>query len=47
MCSLKSLAIVFATSTCLFAADPIFLRRQVSDARPFPDDLTKRQTRFL
>ena len=40
MRSLKSLTIVFAASTCLFAADPIFLRRQVSDVRPQADDLT-------
>jgi mannose-6-phosphate isomerase-like protein (cupin superfamily) len=40
MRSLKRLAIVFAASTCLFGADPIFLRRQVSDVRPQPDDLT-------
>ena len=40
MRSLKSLTIVLAASTCLFAADPIFLRRQVSDVRPQPDDLT-------
>ena len=31
---------LFAVSTCLFAADPIFLRRQVSDVLPQPDDLT-------
>ena len=37
---LTRLTIVFAASTCLFAADPIFLRRQVSDVRPQPDDLT-------
>jgi mannose-6-phosphate isomerase-like protein (cupin superfamily) len=40
MRSLQRLTIVFAASTCLFAADPIFLRRQVSDVRPQPDDLT-------
>lgn len=39
--NLKRPAIVlFAVSTCLFAADPIFLRRQVSDIRPQADDLT-------
>jgi mannose-6-phosphate isomerase-like protein (cupin superfamily) len=32
--------VLFAVSTCLFAADPIFLRRQVSDVRPQADDLT-------
>ena len=37
---LKRLTVVFAASTCLFAADPIFLRRQVSDVRTQPDDLT-------
>lgn len=38
---LKRLAIVlFAVSTYLFAADPIFMRRQVSDVQPKPDDLT-------
>src|ERR1019366_4285023 len=31
---------LFAVSTCLFAADPIFLRRQASDVLPQPDDLT-------
>lgn len=40
MRSFKRLAVVLAASTCLFAADPIFLRRQVSDVRPQPDDLT-------
>ncbi len=40
MRSFKRLTIVFAASTCLFAADPSFLRRQVSDVRPQPDDLT-------
>ena len=39
--NLKRLAIVlFAVSTCLFAADTIFLRRQVSDVKPQADDLT-------
>jgi hypothetical protein len=28
------LAIVLAVSSCLFAADPVFLRRQVSDVKP-------------
>ena len=38
---IKRLTIVlFAVSTCLLAADPIFLRRQVADAKPQPDDLT-------
>lgn len=32
--------VLFAASTCLFAADPIFLRRQVSDVRATADDLT-------
>ena len=36
----KRLAILLAVSSCLFAADPIFLRRQVSDVTPRPDDLT-------
>jgi mannose-6-phosphate isomerase-like protein (cupin superfamily) len=36
----KRLAILLAVSGCLFAADPIFLRRQVSDVKPQPDDLT-------
>jgi len=31
---------LFAVSTCLVAADPIFLRRQVSDVQSKPDDLT-------
>ena len=33
-------AVLFAASICLFAADPIFLRRQVSDVRAQADDLT-------
>ena len=37
---LQKTEVIFAVSTCLFAADPIFLRRQVSDVRPQPDDLT-------
>jgi mannose-6-phosphate isomerase-like protein (cupin superfamily) len=40
MRSLQRLTVVFAASTCLFAADSIFLRRQVSDVRPQADDLT-------
>jgi mannose-6-phosphate isomerase-like protein (cupin superfamily) len=32
--------VLFAASTCLVAADPIFLRRQVSDVQPQADDLT-------
>jgi mannose-6-phosphate isomerase-like protein (cupin superfamily) len=40
MRSLTGLTIVFAASTCLFGADAIFLRRQVSDVLPQPDDLT-------
>lgn len=41
MRSFKRLTVVFfAASTCLFAADPVFLRRQVSDVRPQADDLT-------
>ena len=40
MRTFKRLPIVLlAASTCLFAADPIFLRRQVPDARPQPDEL--------
>jgi mannose-6-phosphate isomerase-like protein (cupin superfamily) len=39
--NLKKLAIVlFAVSTYLFAAEAIFLRRQVSDVKPQPEDLT-------
>ena len=38
---IKRLAIVLcAVSNCLWAADPIFLRRQVADVKPQPDDLT-------
>lgn len=38
---IKRLTIVlFAVSTCLLAADPIFLRRQVAEVKPQPDDLT-------
>src|ERR1035437_2808248 len=36
----KRLAILLAVSSCLFAADPIFLRRQVSDVKSQLDDLT-------
>jgi hypothetical protein len=37
----KRLALLsFALSSCILAADPIFLRRQVQDAQPKPDDLT-------
>ena len=32
--------VLLAASACLLGADPIFLRRQVSDVRPQPDDLT-------
>jgi mannose-6-phosphate isomerase-like protein (cupin superfamily) len=35
----KRLAVLFVVSSCLFAADPIFLRRQVADVKPQPDDL--------
>ena len=39
--NIKRLTVVlFAVSTCLLAADPIFLRRQVADVKPQPDDLT-------
>jgi mannose-6-phosphate isomerase-like protein (cupin superfamily) len=31
---------VFFAATCLFAADPFFLRRQLSDVKPVADDLT-------
>ena len=37
--NIKRLGILLAVSTCLFAADPIFLRRQVQDVQPKPDDL--------
>ena len=37
---MNKLAILLTVSSCLFAADPIFLRRQVSDVKPVPDDLT-------
>jgi mannose-6-phosphate isomerase-like protein (cupin superfamily) len=40
MRNIKRLAIVAAVSGCLFAADPIFLRRQIADVKPHPDDLT-------
>ena len=36
----KPAAIFFALSACLLAADPIFLRRQVSDVKAQPDELT-------
>ena len=38
--NIKRLGILLAISTCLFAADPTFLRRQISDVQPQPDDLT-------
>ena len=38
--NLKRLAVLLAVLSCLFAADPIFLRRQISDVKPQPDDLT-------
>ena len=38
--NVKRLAVLLAVSGCLFAADPTFLRRQVSDVTPRPDDLT-------
>ena len=34
---MRRLAILLALSSCLFAADPIFLRRQVADVKPQPD----------
>jgi mannose-6-phosphate isomerase-like protein (cupin superfamily) len=33
-------------STCLFAADPTFLRRQVADVKPQPDDLTAKAASY-
>ncbi len=38
--TLKTTVILFALSACALAADPIFLRRQVSEVGPQPDDLT-------
>jgi mannose-6-phosphate isomerase-like protein (cupin superfamily) len=38
--SQKLTAVLFAAATYLWAADPIFLRRQVSDVRAEADDLT-------
>jgi mannose-6-phosphate isomerase-like protein (cupin superfamily) len=38
--NIKRLAVLLAVSSCLVAADPIFLRRQVADVKPQPDDLT-------
>jgi mannose-6-phosphate isomerase-like protein (cupin superfamily) len=39
--NMKRLAVIaFAFSSYLYAADPIFMRRQVSDVQPKPDDLT-------
>jgi mannose-6-phosphate isomerase-like protein (cupin superfamily) len=43
---MRRLAILLAVSSCLFAADPIFLRRQVSDVKPQPDDLTARAVSY-
>ena len=37
---IKRLAILAAVSSFLFAADPIFLQRQISAVTPRPDDLT-------
>jgi mannose-6-phosphate isomerase-like protein (cupin superfamily) len=34
---MSRLAILLAVSSCLFAADPIFLQRQVADVKPQPD----------
>ena len=34
------LTVFLAVSSCLFAADPIFLQRQVADVKPHSDDLT-------
>jgi mannose-6-phosphate isomerase-like protein (cupin superfamily) len=34
------LAILLSASSCLLAADPIFMRRQMSDVKPQADDLT-------
>lgn len=36
----RTAIVVFAVSNCLFAADAGFLRRQVQDVQPKPDDLT-------
>lgn len=36
----KLTIVLFASASCLLAADPIFLRRQVADVKPQPDDLT-------
>jgi mannose-6-phosphate isomerase-like protein (cupin superfamily) len=38
--NMKRVAILWAVSSCLFAADPIFLQRQVQNVQPKPDDLT-------
>jgi mannose-6-phosphate isomerase-like protein (cupin superfamily) len=38
-------AIFIAASACLWAADPMFLRRQVSEVKPQPDDLTAANAR--
>jgi len=38
--NVKRLAILLAVASCLFAADPIFLQRQVQNVQPKPDDLT-------
>ena len=43
---MTKLAILLTVSSCLFAADPIFLRRQVSDVKPVPDDLTARAASY-
>jgi mannose-6-phosphate isomerase-like protein (cupin superfamily) len=43
---MRRLAILLAVSSCLFAADPIFLRRQVADVKPQPDDLTARAASY-
>jgi len=37
---IKRLAILAAVASCLLAADPIFLERQISAVTPRPDDLT-------
>jgi mannose-6-phosphate isomerase-like protein (cupin superfamily) len=40
MRTIERLAILAAVSCYLFAADPIFLRRQIAEVKPHPDDLT-------
>ncbi len=36
----RLITIGFLASACLLAADPFFLRRELAEVKPRPDDLT-------